>query len=420
METLKLNFFLKSRKNPKNQNPIVMTITLGKDRTQVFTGVWIEEKRWNNVTKRIIGRDSETKTLNDTLVALLTRTRKISNELMVTGKPYNPNTIKEKLKDGFSERYGVIESFDMFLSRMEKLIPSKYTRTTLVKYTNTKERVKEFIKRTTQRNDIYLYELNTQFMEDFECWLGQTYKNSHNTIYKSYQRFTRFIRYEMSRGNLDTYPFPDYSMKLIPKQGHYLSYDDIQKLENLEVDLPRLLQVQQLFLFCVYTGLSYIDLINLRETDLEVDEDGTYWIKTYRQKSNSRVSVPLISNAVKSMKILRSGMFQIREGRLLPTKSNVRLNYEIKQICSMSRMSNPEMVTWHSARRSTSSLLMKSGIPVQILQKVLSHKSLNTSIQYYSHVDDEQVGKAMKIMDRRLNRYSSSTDNSSGSHNEDV
>lgn len=136
METLILNFFLKSRKNPKNQNPIVMTIILGKDRTQVFTGVWIEEKRWNNVTKRIIGRDSETKTLNDTLVALLTRTRKISNELMVTGKPYNPNTIKEKLKDGFSERFGVIESFDMFLSRMEKLIPSKYTRTTLVKYTN--------------------------------------------------------------------------------------------------------------------------------------------------------------------------------------------------------------------------------------------------------------------------------------------
>ena len=41
----------------------------------------------------------------------------------------------------------------------------------------------------------------------------------------------------------------------------------------------------------------------LSKKDLYTDDEGMMWIKTYRQKSKSRVSVPLISNAVKSLQI---------------------------------------------------------------------------------------------------------------------
>lgn len=52
--------------------------------------------------------------------------------------------------------------------------------------------------------------------------------------------------------------------------------------------------------------------------------------------------------------------------------------------------------------------MMQAEIPLQILQKVLSHKSLSTSLQYYSHVDDQQVGKAMRLLDEKLNNNSNS------------
>jgi len=61
-------------------------------------------------------------------------------------------------------------------------------------------------------------------------------------------------------------------------------------------------------------------------------------------------------------------------------------------------------VTWHSARRSTSSIMMKAGIPLQILQKVLSHKSLSTSLMYYTHVEDSHVKEGMKLLDEKLNQ----------------
>ncbi|MFM7359261.1 MAG: phage integrase SAM-like domain-containing protein [Sediminibacterium sp.] len=183
MSNVKVSFFLKNRKNNLNQQPIVMTITLNQDRTQVFTGVWIEKKRWNEKLKRIKGNDEETQVLNDTLLSLISQTRKVCNELLLSGKPYNPNTIKLRLKEGFNKSLGVVESYELFLDRMKKLIPSKYTKSTLTKYTNTKERVKEFIKHYTQRNDIYLYELESQFMEDFDLWLRTKFNVQHNTVY---------------------------------------------------------------------------------------------------------------------------------------------------------------------------------------------------------------------------------------------
>ena len=409
MSNVKFSFFLKSTKITFNQHPIVMTITMNQQRTQLFTGIWLEKKKWNERTKSIKGQDEQSKTNNDTLLSLQSHGRQVVNELLVSGRPYNPNIIKEKLKNGFNKSLGVIKSFEIFLHRMEKLIPSKYTRATLVKYTNTKERVKEFIKHKTQRNDIFLYELDSSFMEDFDLWLRKKYKVSNNTIYKTYQRFTRFLNQEISKGNLEKYPFPDYSIKMVVKQGHYLSYDDIQKLENFEIEHPKLFQVKHLFLFCVYTGLAYIDLEKSKEDDLVKDDNGMLWLKTFRQKSGSRVSVPLISNAVKSLNILRSGQFEIPPKKLLPVKSNVHLNYEIKQVCGLAGINNSEQITWHTARRSTSSLMMKAGIPLQILQKVLSHKSLSTSLMYYSHTDDEMVSKAMIELDKRLNEKKDNT-----------
>jgi len=404
MSNVKFNYFLKNNPNNKRELPIVMTIIMSGERTQMFTGLWTVKSKWNQKYSKVIGTDPDSKSINDTLLSFISRGRRVVNELVVSGKPFNPNTVKDKLKNGFSKNLKTIESYNLFLKRMEKKIPTKYTRSTYVKYLNTKLRVEEFMKHYTKRNDIFLYELDSEFMENFDLWLRDKYKVAHNTVYKTYQRFTRFIRLEVSNGNLDRYPFSNYSIKMIQKQGHYLSFEDIEKLENLNVDLPRLYHVKHLFLFSVYTGLAYADMNKLSKNDLYTDDEGMMWIKTTRQKSKSRVSIPLISNALKSLNILTNGDFQIQKGKLLPMKSNVRLNYEIKQICSMSRIKDYEKVTWHSARRSTSSIMMKAGIPLQILQKVLSHKSLSTSLMYYTHVEDSHVKEGMKLLDEKLNQ----------------
>lgn len=236
MSQVKFNYFLKNNPNNKRELPIVMTITMLNERTQMYTGLWTIKSKWNQKYSKVIGTDPDTKSINDTLLSLTSRGRQVVNELVVSGKPFNPNTIKEKIRNGFSQNLKTVESYNLFLERMKSKIPTKYTKSTYVKYHNTKLRVEEFIKHYTKRKDIYLYELDSEFMESFDQWLRDKYKVSHNTVYKTYQRFTKFIREEVSKGNIDRYPFPNYKIKMIQKQGHYLSFEDIEKLENLMVD----------------------------------------------------------------------------------------------------------------------------------------------------------------------------------------
>jgi len=65
MRNVKVNFFLKMRTNKDNHYPILMTISIGFDRTQVFTGLWIPRNRWNDKIKKVRGRDDESKIIND-------------------------------------------------------------------------------------------------------------------------------------------------------------------------------------------------------------------------------------------------------------------------------------------------------------------------------------------------------------------
>jgi integrase len=190
------------------------------------------------------------------------------------------------------------------------------------------------------------------------------------------------------------------------KQGHYLTYDEIMMIEKNEIELPVLEQTRLLFLFCCYTGLAFIDMYNLTLDNLVKDEDGIIWVKSTRQKSRSRISIPLISNAVSILQKLRSGKYPIRERKLLPLKANIHLNLEIKRVCALSGIENAEKVCWHDARRSLSSLMMKANLPILVLQKVLSHKSLHTSIEWYSHTDDAMVSKSMLELDNKLKSIS--------------
>jgi hypothetical protein len=59
----------------------------------------------------------------------------------------------------------------------------------------------------------------------------------------------------------------------------------------MHFDLYRLEYVRDLFVFCCYTGLAYIDAMSLTPQHLSVGTDGETWIKTKRQRQVSQ-SIP--------------------------------------------------------------------------------------------------------------------------------
>ncbi len=53
--------------------------------------------------------------------------------------------------------------------------------------------------------------------------------------------------------------------------------------------------------FCCYTGLAFVDVTNLKPTNICKGEDGGLWIKTFRQKTTIPVNVPLLKQTQRIM-----------------------------------------------------------------------------------------------------------------------
>ena len=56
----------------------------------------------------------------------------------------------------------------------------------------------------------------------------------------------------------------------------------------------RLTQVRDVFLFCCYTGLAYVDVKKLTKSHINIGIDGEQWIFTRRQKTDTSTRVPLL------------------------------------------------------------------------------------------------------------------------------
>ncbi|MDR1202397.1 MAG: site-specific integrase, partial [Tannerellaceae bacterium] len=53
-------------------------------------------------------------------------------------------------------------------------------------------------------------------------------------------------------------------------------------------------KVRNLFIFATFTGLAYIDVYNLKWTDIKTDKDGHRWIFKDRTKTAVECCIPLL------------------------------------------------------------------------------------------------------------------------------
>ena len=142
----------------------------------------------------------------------------------------------------------VLKAIDEHLRLMKRLIGKQYEKPTLIKFTNTRLRIQQFIKYKFKRGDIYLYELNDAFMEDFETFLREKFENSTTTCYKHFQRFSHMIKKAVNRRYPDKYLFPEYRIRMPRKRIQYLDREELSRIENLQMvrDFSNFLQrIQQ-------------------------------------------------------------------------------------------------------------------------------------------------------------------------------
>ena len=238
--------------------------------------------------------------INTKLESLRISVHQIINQFTVLGKPFNIHNVKDTLEGKNCNQVTVMQVTEENLKMMKKLQGKEYEQPTIIKYANTRLRIQQFLKYKYKRSDMHLYELNDNFLQEFEHFLKEKYENSTTTCYKHYQRFSRVIRIAVQKGYMDKYPFRDYKIRMTKKRIEYLDREELAKIENLEITIERLERVRDVFVFCCYSGLAYIEVFNLKHENIIIGMDGEKWMNIHRKKTNKDYQVPLLPKAFRN------------------------------------------------------------------------------------------------------------------------
>ncbi len=401
---LKVSFFLFHAKRTKSrQTPIYMRLRYNYNAVTMATGYAIAAASWNKKAMRVNGSNNEANSINEGLKALDVKVRGAVNQMILTGRPFSVYTIKDDVLSTSKNAYTLQDAFEAYLGMIKSLIGRDYSPITHTKYRQTYDRVMEFSKIKYNRTIFYLYDLDDNFMEEFEIYLKTVVKNNQTTIYKHWQRLSRVLRYAMKKRMLDQYPFVDYSIKLPKKPVEYLTQEEVDRIDNRDFGTPRLNTVRDLFLFCVYSGLAYTEMFNLSSSHLVQGVDGETWIDMYRQKTKKPYKVPLLPKALEIIDSYKDHTDRKKTGKLLPVPTNQRLNAYLKEIQDICKINTK--LTVHLARKTYAcTIMLLNGVSIQVLSECLGHSNTKVTIDAYSSVLPEMVVKEFDMLRKKFKK----------------
>jgi integrase len=401
---IKITFWInRTKKNSKNLVPIYLRVAQNNDFFSRATGIRIPAGDWDKKAMRIRGATQEVMTTNATLDSIKVKVLQVVNQLNVGGKPYNIHTIQKVLDGTEISQLTVMRIYEEQLTEMKKLKGKDFAPATIIKYKNTQLRLKQYIRHKFHRGDMYLYELNYQFMSGFEAFLKQRFNNSTTTVYKHYQRFTRVIHKAMHKGYIDKYPFDDYKIKLPRKKIQYLTQEELDRIDHTNFKVERLNVIRDIFIFACYTGLAYAESQALIPDNVTTGLDGEKWLNIHRKKTKKEYQVPLFPRALEILEKYKTNPTCIKKGKCLPVPSNVKFNAYLKEIGDIAGIPKNKPLVTHLARKTfATTVALTNGMNIGVVSKILGHNSIRTTLDSYGTIIDELMLINVKELKEKL------------------
>ena len=165
---------------------------------------------------------------------------------------------------------------------------------------------------------------------------------------------------------------------------------------------PQLLVlIQDLFLFSCYTGIAYVDIMELTNKNILKGIDGNLWIETTRVKTKTTVRLPLLEVPETILLKYKTDIRAIAIDKLFPKISNQKLNSYLKEIADLCGIK--KNLTFHMARHTfATTVTLTNGVPIESVSKMLGHTKLTTT-QIYAKVVESKVSDDMNHLRSILN-----------------
>ncbi|MFD2966197.1 site-specific integrase [Sphingobacterium bambusae] len=394
-------FFLKKRSvSGKDECAIHLRVTVDGVRKEVSTKRKWFSSRWDNRKERAIGQREDARTVNNFVDNLLLKINTYRNDIQSKGGAVTAEMVVDFLNGNAKRTTTVLEEFQKHNDEMLALVPQEYAIGTHQRYSIAKNHIESFIAEKYNRKDMFFWDLNYEFIRDYEFYLKTVRKCSANTSLKYISNFKKIVIRAIAKDIIDKDPFIRFKGKKTKPNKRPLTSEELFKIEQKKFTSQRLEKVRDVFVFQCYTGLAYIDAFQLKRTDIKKGNDGQYWIFSNRQKSGSVTDVPLLPKALEIIDKYKLNADCIASGKVLPVNSNQKMNEYLKEIAVVCGVDS--VLNTHKARRTfASTIALKNGVPMHIVKEMLGHQSIKQT-EEYAIAEQESVGREMNLLRKKL------------------
>ncbi|MFZ4797317.1 MAG: site-specific integrase [Bacteroidia bacterium] len=400
-QTFNLLFFLKKPKgNITPQFPIYLRITIDGIQREFSIGRKCEPEKWNQKAGRQLGTKEEARELNHYLDVLFQKAYEAKRKAMEDNKSISPDLIRDILLGKEDKPKMILEVFQVHNTKFAELVGKEFAPGTLIRYKTSLDHTRNFIYWKYKKQDMEVTALSYDFISSYVHYLKTVRNCNQNTTAKYIANFRKIINECIKQGWLKQDPFFGFKLAKKEVKREVLSMEEIETLSKKDFHVERLNQIRDIFLFCCYTGLAYVDIKQLKSTDISMGIDGEDWIFTERQKTDTETRIPLLPFAKGLVEKYKKHPECTIKGKVLPVPSNQKTNAYLKEIADLCGIT--KTLTSHIARHTfATTITLSNGVPIETVSKMLGHKNLRTT-QHYAKILDLKVANDMNNLKDRL------------------
>lgn len=374
----------------------MIRITVDGRRSEVSIKRRIEPARWDSKAGRVKGNKEDAREINNLIETMIIKVNRIHRKLIEGDEIVSVEKIKEICSGKAIPKKTLLEVFQHHNEMMKSRVGIDFSQSTMTRYNTTLDHVQNFLQHTYNKQDIFLQQVQFTLITDLEHYLKVQRKCNHNSTLKYIRNFRKIINLAVRNDWMDKDPFKAYRVKLKDTKRVFLTKEELKALEEKQFTIPRLEQVRDVFVFCCYTGLSYVDVEKLTPKDIQKGLDGELWIMVDRAKTGNPSNVPVLPKANQLVLKYKNDPAVLNEGKVLPVISNQRINAYLKEVATICGIE--KRLTFHSARHTfATTITLSNGIPVETVSAMLGHKNFRTT-QIYAKVVQEKISKDMNAL----------------------
>lgn len=325
--TFSLLFYLKKPKNyVAGTMPIYMRITVKGLPRELSTGKHCEPKQWNTRTNRVNGNKEGARILNSFLKIIEDKIDQAHTDLFKANQEITTESLRNKYLGIEEEPHTLITAIQNHNDKIKALIGNGFTQGTLTKYNTTLKHTKSFILHQFKVTDLPVHQVDNYFITEFDFYLRSKCGCGNNAAVKHLKNLGKVIRICLANRWMTYDPFTAHKNKITKVEQVILTTADIQAIYDKEFVIERLRIVRDAFIFCCYTGLSFIDLVELKKSEVINGIDGKLWIIKKRHKTGIPCNVPLLPIALEIFERYADHPLCVDRGLVLPMNSNQKMN----------------------------------------------------------------------------------------------